>query len=141
MTWRFVNGMTNLIGMGFTVPHGTVMSSYSLPACPPSLPPACPPSPSLPALPHSLLPACPPSLSPCLPSLSPSLPPCLAASFFLSRGGSRNFGKGAWPHANAEGTDKNEKVFFSAEVAQKMKIRVSIKCFPGIWDQNSRSYS
>ena len=28
MTWRFVNGMTNLIGMGFTVPHGTVMSSY-----------------------------------------------------------------------------------------------------------------
>ena len=30
MTWRFVNGMTNLIGMGFTVPHGTVMSSYSM---------------------------------------------------------------------------------------------------------------
>ena len=28
MAWRFVNGMTNLIGMGFTVPHGTVMSSY-----------------------------------------------------------------------------------------------------------------
>ena len=31
MTWRFVNSMTNLIGMGFTVPHGTVMSSYPIP--------------------------------------------------------------------------------------------------------------
>ena len=107
---------------------------HSLPAYPPSLPaclPVCPPS-----LPPACLPACPLSL----PACPPSLPPCLAASFFLSRGGSRNFGKGACPHANAEGTDKNEKVFFCAEVAQKMKIRVSIKCFSCIWDQNSRSY-
>ena len=28
-----------------------------------------------------------------------------------------------------------------AEVAQKMKIRVPNKCFPGIWDQHSRFYS
>ena len=105
-------------------------------ACPPS-PPACLPaltlslpipslSPCLPALPHSLPRACPP-LS--LPALPLSLPAWLLLSFFLSRGGSRNFGKGACPHANAEGTEKNEKFFFAPKLRKKWKSECQLSVF------------
>ena len=50
-----------------------------------------------------------------------------------SRDGSGNFGKGGRaPHANA---GKIRKVYFCAEGAQKMEIRMSNKRFRGIWDQ------
>ena len=46
------------------------------------------------------------------------------------RGGCRNFGMRT--HANAVGTEKNEKFLKKMKGAQEMKIRVPIKRFPGI---------
>ena len=54
-----------------------------------------------------------------------------------------HFGKGGVPpppDVNAEGVG-GIKSFFCADVAHKIKIRVPNKRFPGMWDQNPRSYS
>ena len=64
----------------------------------------------------------------------------------MTRGGSRNFGKGGVPpppHGNAEGAGKIslKERFLWAEGEQEIKERVPNMRFPGICDQNPRPYS